>query len=282
MKKFVFTANKKIRLLKFLSQNLPSYRYADFVFALQKKDILVNSIRVKNDDYIGDGDVIEIYLKDAVFSVKVEYEDSNVIIFNKPKKIEVCDGDYNIKDEYKKIENKDIFPIHRLDAGTSGLVVFAKNKNAEKILIDAFKKHSVEKYYYAVVSGKPKNNDMLKGYLVKDSNLAKVKIFDTEQSNSSYVELKYELLNQKDELSLLDVMIVAGKTHQIRAQLSYAGLPIVGDDKYGKGEINKKYKYRFQLLQAYKIKFNLSSLCELSYLNDLDFSIDCEFKNLFD
>ena len=86
---------------------------------------------------------------------------------------------------------------------------------------------------------------------------------------------------QKDNLSLLNVSIVAGKTHQIRAQLSYAKLPILGDDKYGIGDINKKYKYRYQLLQAYKIKFALDKNSQMSYLNDINLELECEFKNLF-
>ena len=281
MKKYIFVASKSERVLKFLTECLPTYKYSDFAVALSKKDVLVNKNRIKKDEYVLAGDSVEVFLPDQTFGVPIVYEDDDVIVFDKGKKIEVCDGEYNIKNEYQKYFGKEIFAIHRLDAGTGGLVLFAKNRDAEKILTDGFKKHLVKKYYYAVVSGESKQNDTLKGYLVKDAERAKVKIFDKPTFGAFEVELEYQKIAQKDDLKMLNVMIVAGKTHQIRAQLAHAHLPILGDDKYGDREINKKYKYKFQLLQAYKIVFLLENNSRLQYLNNVNLEAKCEFEKMF-
>ena len=241
MNKYILKCEKNCKLLKFLGDNLIGYKHLDFLNALKQKDVLVNGLRTKDNIDIFVGDEIKIFLKDKKFCVDIFYEDENVIIFSKPIKIEVCDGSYNIKNEYEHFYNKQIFALHRLDAGTKGLVVFAKNKTSYEILLDAFKKHKVTKFYYAVVGGKPKLKDVFSEYLLKDEKNSKVKIFEDKVLNADHVELEYQLLNQRDDISLLNVKIKAGKTHQIRAQLAHNSLPIVGDDKYGNGEINKKF-----------------------------------------
>ena len=278
MQKYEFIAPKSEKLLKFLSSSLKSFSYSDFCIALKNKDVLVNGARIKQDVLLNSGDQVAIFLNQKKFKFKIVYQDKNIIVFNKPKNIEVCDGEYNLQAEYKNFFGEQIFAVHRLDAGTSGLVVFAKTKKVEEFLVKQFKLHNVTKYYFAVVSGEPKGQEDLKDYLVKDAKNGVVKIFSSTKPNSFLIETSYTTISQKQELSLLNVKILAGKTHQIRAHLAYHNLPIVGDDKYGNKVINKKYKKTKQMLQAFKIVFDVDKSCEYAYLNNLDLCTECEFK----
>ena len=277
MQKFEFIVQKNEKILKFLSESLKSFRYSDFCRALKNKDILVNGTRIKRDVLVNQNDKVEVFLPNQKFKFEIVFEDENIIVFDKPKGVEVCDGNYNILSEYKNFFGKDIYAIHRLDAGTSGLVLFAKNTKAEKFLIDEFKKHNVTKHYFAVVCGNPKQSEVLKSYLVKYPKDNIVKIFDKPVPNSSEIQTSYTLAKKHGDLSLLDVKITAGKTHQIRAHLAHFGMPIVGDDKYGNKEINKKYKKTKQMLTAYKIIFDVDKNSEFAYLNDLDLCLKCKF-----
>ena len=278
MQKFEFIVQKSEKLLRFLSKSLKSFSYSDLCIAVKNKDILVNRIRVKQDISLNVGDRVTVFLNQKKFKFKIAYQDENIVVFDKPKNIEVCDGDYNLQTEYENYFGEHIFAVHRLDAGTSGLVIFAKTKKVENFLIQQFKSHNVTKYYYAVVSGKPKQQEIFKDYLIKDAKKGIVKIVSKKEPNSFLIETSYSLVSQNAELSLLSVKIMAGKTHQIRAHLAYHKLPIVGDDKYGNKLINKKFKKTKQMLDAYKIVFDVDNTSEYAYLNNLDLCTACKFK----
>ena len=281
MEKLNFFATKKIRLIALLSNNITSYKYSAIEKALRKKDVCVNGQRVKENVWLNEFDEVSIYLneKDKLNLFDVFYEDQNIIVFNKQKGIEVCNGEFNIQSEYQKTFNKTIYPIHRLDRNTFGLVVFAKTESVEKELVESFKNHNVTKCYYALVYGQPKQNaKTLKSYLIKDEKTSTVKIFDTKQSGASYIETKYQVLKNFQLSTLLSVEITAGKTHQIRAHLAYFNMPIVGDEKYGDTKTNKIFKTKTQMLQAYMIKFNLPKSSNLYYLNKITLNLPCEIK----
>ena len=283
MKKYKFIVEKPNKVLKFLEYNLQEYKYSNLSQALRKKDIIVNNKRIKSNDMLKVGDVVEIYLDDKKIESKynVVYQDDNVIVFNKQKGIEVCDGEYNLKNEYEK-HNKKIYAVHRIDRNTTGLVVFAKSENICKLLTKIFKSHYVKKYYYAVVKNVCiKNEDVLGDYLLKNKESSKVKIFNKKVPNSNYIETKYNIIKNGENISLLNVCITAGKTHQIRAHLAYHNMPIVGDEKYGDNVLNKLLKQKTQLLQAYKIEFDIKNNSSLKYLNNVKLQIDCTFKNMF-
>ena len=198
------------------------------------------------------------------------YEDDNIIIFNKPKKVEVVDGDFNLSQQYESQFGKKIYAVHRLDANTTGLVIFAKSEEILSRLIEQFKKHNVDKYYLAVVFGKPKDCEVFEDYLVKYDKF--VKIFDKKVKNSQKIITKYKKIKDQGELSLLEVEIQNGKMHQIRAHLAFHNLPILGDEKYGDSKLNKIYKQSSQCLQSYKIEFNVDDK-KLSYLNNISFEL---------
>lgn len=278
MKKFGFNVSQKGKVLKIIQQNVSGYKYSQLEKALRKKDIIINGVRAKQNVDVFAGDYVEIYLEDIkVLPYKVYYEDENIVVFNKGKGIEVCDGDYNIQTEYYNQTNKQIYAVHRIDRNTLGLVIFAKTKQVERDLTEVFKGNFSKKYYYALVSGEPKQSETkLVGYLLKNKETSTVKIFNNKIEGAVKVETTYSVIKNIQELSLLNVQISAGKTHQIRAHLAYNKLPILGDEKYGDTKINKLYGKKTQYLQAYKIEFDIPSSNKMSYLNNIEFKIDCE------
>lgn len=280
MEKITLKVEYGDKLLKYLQRNLENYKYSALEKALRNKDILCNKNRVKENIDIQKGDEITIYLNPSSQKklYDIFYEDQDIVVFNKMAGIEVADGDYNIAIDYKTKTGREIFAIHRLDRNTMGLVLFAKNIKAKETLINYFQNHYVVKNYYAVVSGSPQKNATLCSYLAKNSEKSEVKIFDKKVQNSVKITTTYLLEKSLGELSLLNVEIVDGKTHQIRAHLAHFGLFILGDEKYGDNKINKKFKQTKQLLQAYKITFHIPNGEKFSYLNDIVFEQNLDKK----
>lgn len=276
--------NKKYnekKLNKFLTENIQGFNYGLFANTLRRKDIKVNSKRINKDIIVYEGDEIEVYIsKEALKTKKQEnleiiYEDENILIINKPAEIEVTGNNSLtsiIHDKYRDLEFKPM-PCHRLDRNTTGLIIYAKNQKTLDILFDKFKNHEIEKHYIAVVYGKPKDNfKREEAYLFKDNKKSTVYISNIPKKGYSKIITEYTVLEKKENnTSILDVKIETGKTHQIRAHLSYLGYPIIGDGKYGKNEINKQFNKKYQMLCAYKLKFNFKTDADiLNYLKNFE------------
>ena len=271
--------------------------------ALRKKDIRVNDKRVSENVIIHTGDKISVYicdeflngtdiansknseLKSYVFQ-NIIYEDENILIVNKPAELETVSpnsSDFTLttilNEKYSFIS-----PCHRLDRNTTGLIIFAKNETSLKILLDKFKNREINKIYQCVVASiLPKKSDTLEAYLFKDNKKSKVYISDIKKGKYQKIITSYKVLkeNQEKHLSLLEVTLHTGKTHQIRAHLAHIGFPIVGDGKYGRNEINNQFKVKKQLLCSCKLCFRFSSSSGiLEYLNGKSFEIEPSFKVL--
>ena len=280
MKKIEVIANKQDRVLKILERECPTIIYSAFVKALRQKDILVNGTRIKENVVVLPSSKITCFVagdseKKNMF--EIVYEDENIILVNKGKGIETSDGAYNVLDELLK-QNKNAFAVHRLDRNTLGLVVFAKSTAVQKELIKEFKNGNVEKLYYAEVCGEIKESTKtLTGYLEKNKEESLVKIYNTQKPNTVQITTQYSVIKSSGNTHLLSVKIKDGKTHQIRAHLAYNKLYIIGDGKYGKNEINDKFKAKTQHLKAYKIIFNIPKSSKLEYLNNLNISLNDRF-----
>ena len=237
--------------------------------ALRKKDILVNDIRVKDNIVLHTGDKVTLYITDNLLFKKINfsivYEDENILVVNKPSGIEVVNSN-SLEDSLTTLLQNNfksfIEPCHRLDRNTSGLVLFAKSKKALDILLSKFKDREISKFYKCTVYGIPnKSQATLEAYLFKDNKKSTVYIYDEPTKGSVKIITSYKILstNSKTNTCILEVELHTGKTHQIRAHLAHIGYPIIGDGKYGKNEINKKFGKTSQDLCAYKLVFNFKT-----------------------
>ena len=280
---------------KYLENAPLSYIYKIF----RKKDVKVNGKRVKEDYILQVDDLVQIYVSDDDYNkfakdskcieykqeFDVVYEDSNILIVNKPVGLEVQEENKNNltsqvltylknKGEYDPNVNVGFkpSPAHRLDRNTSGLVIFGKNMLALQELNVCFKtREGIDKYYLALVAGVTKNSELLSFPLLKNEKLKLVKV-DFEKGLPA--KTQYKKVSNNQDFSLIEVKLLTGRTHQIRVHMSYIGHPLIGDEKYGDFSLNKRFKseynYRFQFLHAYKLQFHdLSGV--LKYLNGKEF-----------
>ena len=269
------------KLVPFLLDNFDGLCTNTIYKALRKKDIRINDIKVNSNVFLQTGDSVKIFISDEFLfkqnhcNFNKVYEDDNILIIDKPAEIEVT-GSNSITSILKK-QYAYIEPCHRLDRNTTGLLIFAKSKDALDILLQKFKNREIEKHYKAMVYGIPNiKSQTLEAYLFKDSKKALVYIADTPQKGYVKIVTSYKVLEKNIEKNycILDIQLHTGKTHQIRAHLAHIGYPIIGDGKYGINKINKQFGYKTQQLCSSYIKFNFKTDAKiLNYLSNKDVSL---------
>lgn len=207
-------------------------------------------------------------LEYASYKVPVLYEDDNIIFFNKPAGLLSQKSEKNdislvdIFAEYMKIVDGGIsggyIPgiCNRLDRNTSGVVAAGKSVKGLQILSKVIRDRKVSKIYRCIVHGNVREGTRLKGYLVKDEKVNRVTVFNSlkgaDVRDAQYIETEYRPVGVCSVGTILEVLLITGKTHQIRAHLASIGHPVVGDVKYGDSDDKR---YRRQMLHAYEMKF---------------------------
>ncbi|MDP4094741.1 MAG: RluA family pseudouridine synthase [Bacillota bacterium] len=297
-------ANRKIE--KVIRDSFPNMPVSAMYKAFRKRDVKVNGTRVKEDYTVSPGDMVEIYITDdildgvkiktdtaSVHGFNVVYEDTNILIVNKEQGIPVHPDSIQTegtlidnvrayleyKGEYQKETAFAPSLCHRIDRNTGGLVIIAKNPKALEIMLEKIKTREIKKYYQCLISGKmEKDWAELKAYLEKDEFKSRVFIKDAPAKNAVEVITRYKVLSYQNNISRLEIELVTGRTHQIRAHLAHIGHPIIGDGKYGSNQLNRSLGAKIQALWAYKLEFDLKNAGMLSYLNGMKFEVEPEFK----
>lgn len=275
------------RLDKFLRKYLKDVPLSAIFKALRKGDVRVNGVKKKENYSLQLEDVIEIkYIqsktekKDKSFikvnssGLKITYEDENVLVVEKwpgvlvhpdQKGAEPSLTDYvlsylNEKGDY--LPEKEVTftpaPCNRLDRNTSGVVIFGKNFESLRSMNEMIREGKVKKYYNALVKGRIKDG-IYKGYISKDENENISKVYEQKVPNTKEISMEVKTLQSNGAFSLLEIDLITGRSHQIRAHLSHLGNPIIGDFKYGDKKLNSffenKFGLNYQFLYAYKLIF---------------------------
>ena len=269
-------------LAKYLNEAPKSFIYK----MLRKKNIVLNGKKATGNEKLEVGDSVKLFLADETIEkfsklivvktkakLDIVYEDDNVILINKP--VGMLSQKADAKDESlvehiisymmetKQLSEADLRKFkpsicNRLDRNTSGLVVAGKSLAGLQIMGELFKERSLKKYYRCLVKGKIDEKQYIKGFLKKDEESNKVTITKHEVPDSLPIETEYEPIWFNDSCTLLEVHLITGRTHQIRAHLASQNHPIIGDYKYGNRKTNnlykEKYKLESQLLHAYRLE----------------------------
>ncbi len=294
------------RLDKFLTKSYPNLPKALMYKYIRLKRIKVNGKRAEISTRLNVGDVVDMYINDEFFIQKetvydfmkasknldIVYEDENIILLNKKVGVLSHPDDKEFidtligrtkrylyeKEEWHPDDENSFVPalVNRIDRNTSGIVICAKTAEALRILNQKMKDRELHKLYLCIVHGKLKTQeDTLEGYLIKDEKKNKVFVSKKSCDESKYIKTKYRVLGYRNGLSLLEVDLLTGRTHQIRAHMASIGHPLLGDGKYGTNELNKKLGYKKQCLCSYKLIFDFTTDAgELAYLNGKEFTID--------
>ncbi len=294
------------RLDKFLTKalDLPmSLMYK----SIRTKKIKVNRKRAEISTKLNEGDAVQCFLAEEFFgkcedkkhsldgikpSLSIVYEDENILLLNKRPGVSVHEDEHGSadtlilsvlaylyqKEEYIPEDEQSFTPAlcNRIDRNTGGIVIAAKNAEALRIMNEKIKLREIDKFYLAAVHGVPKKSeDTLTGWLLKDEKQNTVRIYDTNPpKNAKNIITKYKVISRTDSLSLLEVELLTGRTHQIRAHLAHIGHSLLGDGKYGINKDDRRLGYKYQALYSYKLRFAFTTDGgALEYLSGKEFSV---------
>ncbi len=305
----IFTVGKNDagkRLDKFITKAIPALPQSLVYRFIRTKHIKVNGKRAEISTKLSEGDKVEAWIKDEFFvkpekrydflgapaKLDVVYEDENIILVDKKQWVLVHPDDKEYTDtligriqhylydkgEFDPEKENGFAPAlaNRIDRGTGGIVIAAKNAEALRILCDKIKDREIDKQYLAVVHGVPaKMEATLEGFLEKNESKNKVYLKNSREEGGLTIKTRYRVLKSKDNLSLIEVDLLTGRTHQIRAHMASIGHPLLGDGKYGKLANDKKLGFTRQALYSYKLTFNFETDGGiLNYLNGKTFTVN--------
>ena len=316
MKEFIINKNDAgQRLDKYITKAVPLLPQSLMYKYIRSKRIKVNGKRSEISYRLSVDDVVSMYINDEFFeptkpkydflgagkALNIVYEDENILLIDKPTGIlsHPDEGNYTDtaitrikrylyeKGEYNPDTENSFAPalVNRIDRNTSGIIIAAKNAESLRILNEKLKKREMHKYYLCVAIGKLKNKSgIIEGFLEKNEKQNRVYISDKSKDNAKAIYTKYNVIDYKNGLSLVEVELLTGRTHQIRASFAHLGNPLLGDGKYGTNAQNKQFGgYKKQFLYSYKLAFDFEGDAGLlNYLNHKEFEVnDVWFKSAF-
>lgn len=294
------------RLDKFLTKAVKGLPQSLMYKFIRTKKIKVNRARTEQKYILREGDEIQLFIKEEFFDspekddtaltaikpkLHILYEDRNILLLDKRPGVLVHEdagaGDNTLllhlraylcqRGEYQPSDEQSFSPAlcNRIDRNTGGIVIAAKNAPALREMNEKIRENQICKYYLCAAHGIfQKKQDTLHGWLIKDCAGNMVDVFDRKVPGGKEIITKYRVLAEKNGNSLVEVELVTGRTHQIRAHLAHIGHPLLGDGKYGVNREDRTRGYKYQALYAYRLCFRFENREGiLGYLDGKEFRI---------
>ena len=295
------------RLDRFVAKSLPLLPSALLQKYIRLKRIKVNGGRAERDYRLKEGDTLQLYINDEFFdkpreenmfltlfrpSLEIVYEDENLMLLNKRPGLVVHADEtekvntlinhiqaylYQKREWNPRWENAFTPALcNRIDRNTGGIVIAAKNAETLRIINEKIRDREIDKRYLCITLGAPKPAEgKIECFLLKDEKKKQVAVYHKPVPGGKTAVTKYRTLEKRDELALVEVELLTGRTHQIRASFADLGCPLLGDGKYGRGEVNKRYGETRQALYSYKLTFDFPADAGiLNYLKGRSFTVE--------
>ena len=285
MKEFIINNNDSgQRLDKFVEKATVGMPKSLIYKSIRTKKIKVNRKRAEANYILQLGDIVLLFLSEEFFAssdpeayyltltpkVDVVHEDDDLLLVNKPMGVSCIPDEREDRDtlinhikaylyrkgEYDPEAENSFAPAlcNRIDRNTCGIVIAAKNALTLRKINDDIKYRRIDKKYLCIVHGTPQpQSAVIEGYLIKDTKTNTVKVYDRkpQKGDAKSIKTGYKVLKTKTNLSLVEVKLYTGRTHQIRAHMAHIGHPLLGDGKYGINREDKKLGYKYQALCSY-------------------------------
>ena len=295
------------RLDRFVAKNLPLLPPALLQKYIRLKRIKVNGKGSKRDVRLETGDILQLYINDEFFDkpneenlfltvfkpqLNIVYEDENLLLVDKRPGMSVHADEtekvntlinhiqaylYQKREWNPKWENAFAPALcNRIDRNTGGIVIAAKNAETLRIINEKIRAHELEKSYLCITVGCPKRPEgKIEGFLLKDEAKKEVRFFHKPVPGGKTAVTLYKTLESRNGLSLVECRLLTGRTHQIRVSMAEIGCPLLGDGKYGKGDVNRRYHETRQALYSYKLRFDFPTDAGLlNYLKGQEFTVE--------
>ena len=295
------------RLDRFVGKAVPLLPESLLQKYIRIKRIKLNGKGAKRDSRLSAGDVLQLYINDEFFEkpreenswlkvgtprINIVYEDENILLADKCPGVSVHEDEHESentlitqiqaylfqKGEYDPDKEQSFAPAlcNRIDRNTGGIVIAAKNAEALRVMNEKIKNREIDKFYLCAVHGVPKKeSDTLHGYLIKDEKKKQVTVFDKNPPRGAKeIITRYKVIAKRADAALLEVELLTGRTHQIRAHMAHIGHPLLGDGKYGVNREDRRAGYKYQALYSYRLRFAFSEEpTALDALRGKEFSI---------
>lgn len=305
-----FTINKNDagqRLDRFLSKTMPLLPTALLQKYIRIKRIKCNNARCQRDQRLREGDVLQLYINDEFFEqprednlfltlfqpkLEVLYEDEHILLVDKrPGMVVHADETekvntlinhiqaylYQKKEWNPKWENSFTPALcNRIDRNTGGIVIAAKDAETLRTVTAKIRDREITKKYLCITLGRmDPPQGKLERFILKDEGKKQVSVYRRPVPGGKSAVTLYRTLESRGELSLTEAELLTGRTHQIRASFADTGHPLLGDGKYGRGEVNRRYGEKRQALYSYFLRFDFpTDAGHLEYLRGREFQVE--------